>query len=169
MLLHILGCEDGPPQGRINHAKMSAVLSLSKPCLSESKMQLLVASERKMARESCSRHLQSPRKQIWEDPKSSQPEARNKVPWPPCATPYRAPPVPLLCSLSSDLRPSRMSRNDGVTMANVTNHFWQTPIGPVSCSWAPNLDRIKPTAITVKNENPEAWAITQNSPEMLLI
>lgn len=160
MLLHILGCTGWPSQERISQPKMSVVLSLSKPCLSESKIQLLIASQKKkkkMSQQSCSRHLQSPRKQIQKDPESSQPEARNKVHWPPCAIPYRVPHPPLLCSFSSDQRPSWTSRNDGITMTNVTNHLWQAPVGPISCSWAPVLDRIKPTAIAVKNEkNPEA-------------
>lgn len=128
------GTQDAP-QERISQPKKSVVLSLSKPCLSESKIQLLVASQRKTAQESCSQLLQSPQKQIQEDPESSQPEARSKARQPPCAIPYRVPHPALLCSLTSDQRPSWTSGNDGVTTANVTNHLW-TPIGPIFCSWA---------------------------------
>ena len=56
--------QDNFPSKKIFQPKMSVVLRLRKPGLLESKIQLIVASQKKMAQGSCRQHLQSPKGQI---------------------------------------------------------------------------------------------------------
>lgn len=91
-----------------------------------------------MAQGSCHRHLQSPNEvdlrifqvlTIWNQERRAL-----------------GPHLPFLMEFHFSLHSAhsvfKRKTNYGVRTVHMTNHLWRTPVGPVSCSWAPVLYRI---------------------------